>query len=32
MLEGGYDLQALAECSVAHVQALITPSAGASAG
>jgi len=27
MLEGGYDLQALAECSVAHLQALIdTPS------
>ncbi len=32
MLEGGYDLQALAECSVAHVQALLTPSAGTSAG
>ncbi len=26
------DLQALAECSVAHVQALLTPSAGTSAG
>ena len=25
MLEGGYDLQALAECSVAHVDALLQP-------
>lgn len=25
MLEGGYDLQALRECSVAHVQALLPP-------
>lgn len=32
MLEGGYDLQALAECSVAHVQTLLTPSVGTSAG
>ena len=26
MLEGGYDLQALRECSIAHVEALMTPS------
>ena len=25
MLEGGYDLQALRECSVAHVGALLAP-------
>src|SRR5690606_7341818 len=28
MLEGGYDLQALRECSVAHVQALMAQPAG----
>jgi acetoin utilization deacetylase AcuC-like enzyme len=28
MLEGGYDLEALRECSVAHARALLTPLAG----
>ena len=32
MLEGGYDLQALAECSVAHLQALIAAPSGNGAG
>ena len=28
MLEGGYDLEALRECSVAHARALLPPLAG----
>ncbi|PSD11051.1 acetoin utilization protein, partial [Stenotrophomonas maltophilia] len=32
MLEGGYDLQALAECSVAHVRALLLPPPGSVSG